>query len=64
MAVGFGAEEGGMVGRDENAVVAVSLQRGVERGDDFGVDLFQGFDLWRRPGLRARLRRWLRRGRR
>ena len=35
----------GMVGRDEDAVVAVLFEGGVQRGDDVGVDLFQGLDL-------------------
>ena len=34
-----------MVGRDENAILAVLLQRLMERADNVPVDLFQGLDL-------------------
>ena len=45
MAVGLGAQRRGMVGRDQNAILAVALQRLVKRADDVAVDLFQGLHL-------------------
>ena len=47
VAVRFGAQRRRMVGRDQDPIVALRLQRRVQRADDVPVDFLQGFDFRR-----------------
>ena len=51
--VGLGPQECRVVGRDQDSIISIRLQRFVQRFDDFLVDLFEGFDLGFGPSFVA-----------
>ncbi len=46
VAVRSRAQKRGMVGRDQNAIVPLALQKAMQRADDVGIDPLEHFDFF------------------